>query len=491
MRFLLDTNILIPLEDSHVPLPPGLADFVRLAQAYGHPLVFHPASEVDLARDRDEARGRRTRDRLAQYSRLENIPPCPWNTADTAPNDACDNAILYALECDAAHYLVTEDREIHKKAVSRGLANRVFAVQAADDLLRRLHEPASVTLPNVQDVPLHSLTRLLASEFFDSLREGYPDFDEWFRGCARNDRHAWVYWADPDKLGALCVYARKDNDDVTGRGDILAGAALKLCTFKVAPDCRGRKIGELFLKAAFRYATDNRLENIYIHGNAERQGFLFDLLADFGFAEFGRYREDAVYVKKHPVNAPSAAETGLPPFEYLRAYFPHFRSDGNVRKFIVPIRPEYHRILFSDYASPADPPQMTLFGSPHTAGNAIKQAYLCHTKIAQIKAGDIVLFYRSADEKAVTSLGIVELYESIEDPNEIVTRVRRRTVYSMEEIRNMASRPTKVMLFRLVKHFSHPVQFDWLMDNQVVNGNILTIREIDDTAYHRLISQAA
>lgn len=102
-----------------------------------------------------------------------------------------------------------------------------------------------------------------------------------------------------------------------------------------------------------------------------------------------------------------------------------------------------------------------------------------------------MLFYRSTDEKAVTSLGIVEQYEALENANEIVDRVRRRTVYGMTEIEEMARKPTKVMLFRLVKHFIRPPSFDWLKRNRVVNGNIQTIREIDDDAYQRLISQAA
>lgn len=490
MRFLLDTNILIPLEDSQVSLPPGLASFVRLAQEHGHPLVFHPASEEDINRDRDEDRRKRTRERLAQYTRLDNVPDCPWNNPITSQNDACDNAILYALECDAAHYLVTDDRGIHRKAVSRGLGNRVFAIQAADDFLRRLYEPTTIRLPNIQDVPLHSLTPLLADDFFGSLREDYPTFEEWFRDCARNDRHAWVYWADEsERLGALCVYARKENDDATGHGDILPGASLKLCTFKVASDYRGRKIGELFLKTAFRYATENRLEHIFIHGDAGKQSFLFELLSDFGFTEFGRYGNDVVYVKRHPVSAPEDATPDLSAFEYFRKYFPHFRHDGDVRKFIIPIRPEYHRILFSDYQSPADP-QMALFDSIHTASNAIKQAYLCHAQLRQLNPGDVVLFYRSIDERAITSLGIVEQYEMLQEVNEIADRVRRRTVYSMSEIENMARKPTKVMLFRLVKHFTHPPSFDWLKQNRIVNGNIQTIREIDDDAYQRLISQA-
>ena len=173
MRFLLDTNILIPLEDSNIQLQPGLANFVRLAQEYGHQLIFHPASVDDINRDRDENRRQRTRDRLAQYTSLENIPACPWNDSTTSPNDTADNAILYALFCDAAHYLVTEDNEIHKKATSRGLGNRVYAIKIAEDFLRRLHEQITIQLPNIHDVPLHSITPLLDGEFFDSLRESH------------------------------------------------------------------------------------------------------------------------------------------------------------------------------------------------------------------------------------------------------------------------------------------------------------------------------
>lgn len=492
MRFLLDTNILIPLEDSTIPLNPRLANFVRLAQEHAHPLVFHPASEEDINRDRNTDRKVRTQARLAQYSRLDGVSNCPWNTPDTHPNDACDNAILYAIKCDAAHYLITEDREIHRKAVNHGLGTRVFAIQAAEDFLRRLHEPTSVKLPNIDDVPLYSITPLLSSEFFNTLREGYPGFDDWFCGCARNDRRAWAYWAESERIGALCIYARKENDDVTGHGNILHGASLKLCTFKVAPDCQGRKIGELFLKAAFRYATENRLEHIFIHGDAEKHSFLFELLADFGFTELGSRHvdDDVVYVKKHPVAAPNDSPADLSSFEYFRRYFPHFRQDRSIKKFIIPIRPEYHRILFSDYISPCDP-QMALFDATNTASNAIKQAYLCHAQLKKISPGDVVLFYRSKDEMAVTSIGIVERYETLENANEIADRVRRRTVYSMTEIEDMARKPTKVMLFRLVKHFVHPLSFDWLTQNRIVNGNIQTIREIDDYAYQRLISQAA
>lgn len=53
--------------------------------------------------------------------------------------------------------------------------------------MRRLHEKIAVQLPNIQEVPLYSLTPFLAATFFDSLREGYPEFDDWFRAKARRD----------------------------------------------------------------------------------------------------------------------------------------------------------------------------------------------------------------------------------------------------------------------------------------------------------------
>jgi hypothetical protein len=473
LRFLLDTNILIPLEDSTLPLGEQLARFVRLAHEHGHQLVFHPASEDDIARDRDEGRRHRTLERLRQYSRLDVGTACPWNTTGTSRNDAADNAILYALACDAAHALVTEDRDIHDKARARGLVDRVYTIQTADDFLRRLHEPTYIRLPSIEDVPLHQLTPLLSHEFFDSLREGYQQFDGWFREKARHGRRAWVYWELPEVLGAICVYDTQKNERVTDDGRQLYGMALKLCTFKVDAPSRGRKIGELFLKAAFRYATANRLEHIFIHGDSNRQHFLFKLLEEFGFESVGMYRGDAMYVKEHP-SLPPAPQVA--PFEYLRRYYPHYRADGLVSKYVVPIRPVYHEVLFPDY----DAGQLTLFRPSNTAGNAIKLAYLCHAQTQGINPGDVVLFYRSTDQRAVTSIGVVEQYETLSDPSVIAARVSRRTVYSMNEITFLAQKPTKVMLFRLVRHLARSVPHDWLKAQRIVSGNIQSIREITE-----------
>ncbi|HBP87253.1 MAG TPA: N-acetyltransferase [Nitrospiraceae bacterium] len=490
MRFLLDTNILIPLEDSQVPLVDSLANFVRMANEHGHQLLYHPASEDDINRDPNMGRRAQTLQRLRQYTRLDTRPPCSWNTPNIDTNDASDNEILYALHCDAVHALVTEDRGIHDKAKVRGLVGRVYTIQTAEDWLRRLHEKQSVPLPNVEEVELYSLTPCLGDTFFDSLRASYDDFDEWFRNKAREGRKAWLTRELAGGLGAICIFAHQHRETITVDGRMLRGPSLKLSTFKVGPAVRGHKIGELFLKAAFRYATANHLQEIFIHGDIEQHHFLFQLLEEFGFKQVGIHPgtdgRDAVYLKEHPVDAPPI---NLEPFEYLRQFFPHFRHDEGVGRFIVPIRPDYHQVLFPDCPT-AEGRQLELFQG-NQAGNAIKLAYLCHAQTKIMNPGDVVLFYRSGDQRAITSLGVVESYETLEDSDAIASKVKRRTVYSLDEISDMVNQPTRVMLFRLVKHFQHPLDLEWLKRNRITNGAPQSIMKISVANLEKVLAHGA
>lgn len=482
LTFLLDTNVLIPLQDSYAALGNNLANFHRLAVIGGHKLVYHPASIEDFERDPDLGRRSRNLEHVRRYPALEHKVRCPWNTSTTSPNDACDNEILYALECDAAHALVTEDKGLLTKARSRGLGHRTYNIQTAEDWLRRLHQPFDVVLPNIEDVPLHSLTPELAGEFFDSLRAGYDGFDDWFRRKARENRKAWVYRDELGTLCAICIYHIQTDEVITDEGKRLDGKALKLCTFKVGQSVRGRKIGELFLKAAFRYGTENVCEHIFIHADAEKHSYLINLLVDFGFEDVGLYEGDRVFLKLHPVTAPDPA--GISALEFVRRFYPHYQAGNQVQKFLVPIQRDFHRVLFPDYQAI----QSQLFAPHGSVGNAIKLAYLCHAASNQIRPGDVLLFYRSEDEQAVTSLGVVDQFAVLSDAASIAAMVSRRTVYSIKEIEDIATRPTKVILFRLVQHFPEPASLKRLLDDAVVTGNIQSITKISDDAFSRVLA---
>jgi predicted RNA-binding protein with PUA-like domain len=153
----------------------------------------------------------------------------------------------------------------------------------------------------------------------------------------------------------------------------------------------------------------------------------------------------------------------------------------------VPIQPQYHEILFPDFQSTANT-QEKLFEQDNQAGNAIKMAYLCRAQTKSIKPGDILLFYRSEDERALTSIGVVESYETLHDAVSIVARVKRRTVYTLGEIENMATKPTKVILFRFVRHLPRTLRLDTLLNNHVLNGRPQSITKIEHEKFETIIS---
>ena len=110
-----------------VALQPSLTNFVRLVGVGGHQMLVHPASLADISRDSNLERRGRTLARLDQYTRLEVGPACTWNSHTTPANDACDNEILFSVENDAVHALVTEDHGLHTKArAQRSSRPRLF-----------------------------------------------------------------------------------------------------------------------------------------------------------------------------------------------------------------------------------------------------------------------------------------------------------------------------------------------------------------------------
>jgi len=367
MRILLDTNIFIPLEDSSKLLDESLGKLIKQANQFGHHLIVHPASKEDIGRDANARRKAISLSRMNKYSLLDEPPQLSatinkqLGLSERNDNDRVDNLILYALLRDTVDILVTEDRGMHQKAARLGLTDRIHYIQQTAELLRKLHSKESVALPSIKDVPTYNLD--IHDPFFESLREDYSGFDEWFSTCCKQGRHAWIYFDGADHPHAICIYNEEDRPIISDDNRVLPGRSLKLCTFKVGEAVRGRKIGELFLKAAFQYASKNSLEYIFLTMKPGKQDHLQDMVVEFGFSHYSEHKGDYVYVKQHPVTSPSSSESCL---DYHIRYFPHFKCGQSVGKYIVPIQPRFHAILFPELQR-----QQGLFTAA-SVGNAFK-----------------------------------------------------------------------------------------------------------------------
>lgn len=469
MRLLVDSNVIITLEDSSRALEPHYARLTELCGANGHQLLIHPASRTDLSRDENTARRQITESRFRRHPVLDSPPrfALEISLADL-DNDGVDRELLYAVERDAVAILVTEDRGIHRKAKAQGIAERVHYVQQAVSWLERLHAVREVAFHNIRDVPIHNF--VLSDPFFDSLRAGYKGFDDWFRRSAQNGRRAWAYSPETGAPSAICIYKREDSPVVTDAGKRLQGSVLKLCTFKVGERVRGRKVGELFFKAAFTYTSRNGMEFVYLTTTPD-QGFLRDLCAKYGFFECGACSQgrELVLVKEIPRIPPPSP---LPPLEYHIRFSPCIKVLPTTQVLLIPIQPAFHNLLFPEISS-----QFELFSDP-VIGNGLTLAYLCHAKLAEINPGDVALFYRSGDLRSITTVGVVESSFISNDTEVIVRNVAKRTVYPLPEIVRMASKPLRVVLFRLASHLAQPVGYDQLLQNHIIAGSPQSISRI-------------
>ncbi|HQQ63048.1 MAG TPA: hypothetical protein PLF22_05685 [Pseudomonadales bacterium] len=475
MRILIDTNIFIPLEDSLIGLNPKTAELCRIVSAK-HELLLHPATIDDIKRDADVARRNRTLARITRYPLLE-APPT-FSDGEEAKllgeprkeNDKVDNLILLALHRNCVNWLISEDEGLHKKAKSIGQAERVLTVDRAVVALNQMYSRELQLYPTIEDVPCHSLS--ISDSIFDSLRDGYGDFDRWLESCQRSGRRAWTS-KGVTGIDAICIYKQEENEIVTHDKKILAGKALKLCTFKVIK--LGYKIGELLLKQAFTYAFDNNISHVYVTVEPDQHKFLEELLLDFGFYYFGidTKGRDNVYVKDV---FPVYRQEELSCLDFAIKYYPHAKLSC-CSAYLVPITPIYHEILFPELKKQPD-----FFDGPRiSAGNSIRQAYLCSARTKSIKKGDLLFFYRTSDEKAITTYGVVDQFHIESDPEKITQWVSKRTVFNQEEINEMALHATdgiRVILFRFMGHFSQSVNYSFLKSAKIVSGPIQSITKI-------------
>jgi rRNA-processing protein FCF1 len=212
-KFLIDTNVFIALEDQ-AEVGPEFSGMLQACGRYGVRVFVHSVAVDDIKRDRDEQRRRISLSKIEKFQILRGIKHPSEAELEAkfgcinSPNDSVDVVLLYALEMGAVDFLVTQDQGIHTRARRRStsLADRVVTVVDAVGWLRATFEPKEVRLPQVQDVPAHAIP--LDDDIFDSLRDGYPGFDRWWREkCIAGHRPCWVVTVDGELAGLV---VRKD-----------------------------------------------------------------------------------------------------------------------------------------------------------------------------------------------------------------------------------------------------------------------------------------
>ena len=468
LRLLLDTNIFIALEDPHV-VPPDVALLSKKAQLHGITLYVEDASIRDVERDKDQGRRLATLSKLSKFPRLENVAHSSTTELEAKfgssrkANDICDVFLLDTLDLDVVDFLVSEDAGLHKRAHRAGLSDRVFTVREALAWLQRTFDPKDFELPFIVSKKAHQIS--LTDPLFDTLREDYFGFDDWFAKCRRQHRDCWVVEIEGE-LAGLVVYKSESREEA--RPKSLGTKILKVCTFKMKREFQGEKFGEQLLKKILWYAQGNAYDCVYLTAFPKQQ-FLLTLLKTFGFEVTRTETNGEFFVEKELVRSDMPIELlDREPLECSMHFYPRFYSGMQVSKYVIPIRGQFHSVLFPEIAEaptlPLFPDAPTIVGTQgkpdRTPGNTIRKVYVCRSPTRDMQPGDVLLFYLSKTESLVrsqslTTVAVIEKTQLAETIEELQRLVGRRSVYArldLEAWLPAPERPVLVIDFLLCGH---------------------------------------
>jgi ribosomal protein S18 acetylase RimI-like enzyme len=480
--YLIDTNVIIGLEDNHT-VQPAFAALLSIASKHKVHVLVHEAARDDIQRDKNAERRKISLSKLEKFQPLKKVRGL--GVADlerkfgtlSRPNDIVDATLLDAIERGAADFLVTEDRGLHERArrASPELERRVLFVADAVALLRTTYEPIEAPVRYVEEVSANEIQ--LTDEIFNSLREDYPPFDMWWREkCVRERRACWAVFDD----GLAGLIVRKDETGADTDAAIKADKILKICTFKVRPEKRGVKLGELLLKKVFWFAQANKYDVAYVTTYSS-QVALIDLLEYYGFVHTKTKDDGELVYEKEFSRSALAPIAGLSNFDLDRLNYPRFIARPDTRAFVVPIKEGYHDSLYPDLKNSAQPDlfeMVGVMGGPKRPGNTIRKVYLCRAQSNLGSAGSLLFFYKgksvSPPSQALTAVGVFEEVSVAASTRELMQLTGGRSVYSetqLNEWRAMAGREVKVINYLLAAYIDPPIVLDELRGIGIIKGH--------------------
>lgn len=439
MRVLLDTNIIIHREASKI-YNLDIGQLFNWLDKLKYSKYIHPLTVEELNRYKDPITLKTMNIKIESYHLLKYPAPLGnkileiSKSIDNQDNDINDTQILNEVLEDRVEILISEDRKIHTKAKLLGIENRVFKIQ---DFLAKVNaenpELVSYKVLAVKKVDFNDVD--IIDPFFDSFRQDYIDFDQWFK--KKNEDPCYVCYSDNNLTAFLFVKLEDENENYSEIHPAFAKKKrLKIGTLKVSGN--GYKIGERFLKTIFDNASQYKVDEIYvtIFNKRPEQEQLIEMLEEWGFNYHGikttKNGEEKVYVRTYgkplPVN-----------LEKPKLTYPFFSRE--TEKYIIKIEPVYHTELFPDSINTREDKAKYTENEPHR--NRISKVYISHSQDRHLKSGDIILVYRMGEEgtqkkysSTITTICIVEnVRNNFKSFDEFFEACNRRTMISKDDLR--------------------------------------------------------
>ncbi|WP_024851589.1 GNAT family protein [Hydrogenovibrio kuenenii] len=277
----------------------------------------------------------------------------------------------------------------------------------------------------------------LEQEFFDSLKEAYPEFPIWYQRKASEGECAYVLFNKHQQLDAFLYLKCEGLDENYSDIDppFERGIRVKVGTLKAIS--RGTRLGERIIKKIIDYASESEISEVYVTVFDEHD-HLIELLKKFGFMHWGKKTSTRENVLVKRLDFHFDDQNGN--FDIYKSY--PLVNTSNVNYWVLGIYPEFHTRMFPDSILTNESYELI---QDVSETNTISKIYLTKLEcISQMKRGDIILIYRTGDglsaaryRAVVTSICIVDEIKSIFDFQhelDFMNYCEKGSVFTTEEL---------------------------------------------------------
>ena len=473
MRVLLDTNIVIHRENNIVSNY-SIGHLFRWLDKLRYKKIIHPYTIDEINKLQDPLRKEVLAVKLNSYEVIRTVkqPSIDFlsklSCYKITANDEVDNTLLFESYIGRVDILITEDRKMLKKAKELGIQGKVLSINGFITFI-------SAEYPSLVDYKMLAVSKEyfgnieIESQFFDSFRRDYNEFDRWF--LKKCDEEAYICKDGNLLLGFLYLKPEgndEDYSDISPRFN--KEKRLKIGTFKV--ESTGFRLGERFIKIIFDNAILYDVGEVYVTLFEDRSELkaLYELLIRWGFIRHGikisKNGEELVLVKKM-----KEYKIDLSP----KQNYPNLSF--NRQKFILPILGSYHTDLLPDSKLKTENEENFVDLLAHRY--ALQKVYISWSRERNIKPGDLILFYRMGGDgtnkkytSVLSTLGIVDqIVYNFDDKAEYLKHCQNRSVFSDADLNKFwESHRYNLMILKFiyVKSLTKRLTLEYLWNNDII-----------------------
>lgn len=501
MRALLDTNIIIHRENTKATNY-GIGLLFYWLDKLNYEKCIHPFVIEELRSFHDENMQSLYNAKLSAYTEIKTVAIQTEDFKSKLPeekshNDKVDNQLLYEIYSNRVDLLITEDKALREKSEIFNLRDKVLSIN--EFITRCTNENPELISYKMLAVKKELFGNIdINSSFFDTFKIAYPGFEQWFR--KKSDEEAYVCRTDTnDILGFLYLKTEFENEPYSDITPVFQPKKrLKIGTFKV--ESSGFRLGERFVKIIFDNAIERKVDEIYVTLFEDREELkaLEDLLSVWGFRKYGTKRTAG----KDEVVLTKTMNSYNPNFS-VKENYPNILF-SNHRKYFLPILAKYHTSLLPDSKLNTENEIDFLGKKPHRY--ALQKVYISFTPERGMKMGDLLLFYRMAEngenkkyKSVVTTVGIIDsvkyMGHGFNTKEEFFRTCKNRSVFTeqeLEEFWNKKKDRLLVVNFIYVKSLSKRLNLDYLWGNDIIpfpNGP-RPFTKVSDEQFNKIVNDS-